>query len=134
MPPAPTYAFGTMTLLGDAAHASTSHGGAGAGMAVEDAFILSELLSDIRVISKDDISMVLSVYDLVRRPRTQRQVTHSRQNGQLYSLSLPGYKDDISKVKEVLAARQRWIWDIDLKGHLAEAKKELKEAFETRSF
>ncbi|RAL66883.1 hypothetical protein DID88_007665 [Monilinia fructigena] len=37
---------GRIVLLGDAAHASTPHQGAGAGQAIEDAFILSNLLGD----------------------------------------------------------------------------------------
>ncbi|KAK1908871.1 hypothetical protein P3342_006750 [Pyrenophora teres f. teres] len=46
-PPALTY-YTTkplICLVGDAAHASTPHQGAGAGMCIEDAYILSELLS-----------------------------------------------------------------------------------------
>lgn len=43
-PPARTYWKGRMCLLGDSAHASTPHQGAGAGMALEDAFVLSKLL------------------------------------------------------------------------------------------
>lgn len=34
-PPAPTYVKGKLAILGDAAHASTPHQGAGAGMAIE---------------------------------------------------------------------------------------------------
>jgi len=55
MPTAETYSSGQIALLGDSAHASTSHAGAGAGMAVEDALVLSELLSDPQVRSVEDI-------------------------------------------------------------------------------
>jgi salicylate hydroxylase len=127
MPPIESYSFGSITLLGDAAHASTSHSGAGAGMAVEDAFILSELLSDA-CISQSDIPAALAAYDAVRRPRTQRLVQYSRESGTLFQMRHPGIQDDIEKIKEELRTRQRWIWDIDLDKHLEEAKKELRRA------
>ncbi len=43
--PAPWWR-GRVLLIGDAAHASTAHLGAGAGMAIEDAVILGELLAE----------------------------------------------------------------------------------------
>lgn len=119
------YSSGCITLLGDAAHASTSHSGAGAGMAVEDAFILSELLSDRRISSIDGIPAALVAYDNVRRPRTQKLVQYSRESGMLFQMRHPGIEDDIGKIKEELKTRQRWIWDIDLDQHLEEAKLEL---------
>ena len=47
-PPAKTYFKGKTCLLGDAAHASTPHQGAGAGMALEDAYVLSNLLGAVQ--------------------------------------------------------------------------------------
>ncbi|UQC78867.1 salicylate 1-monooxygenase SalA, partial [Colletotrichum lupini] len=44
--PAPTYVKGRLCLAGDAAHASTPHHGAGAGMGVEDALALATLLDN----------------------------------------------------------------------------------------
>ncbi|KAJ0158592.1 Salicylate hydroxylase, partial [Colletotrichum tanaceti] len=44
-PPSPTYYRGRVCLLGDAAHASTPHKGSGAGMAIEDACVLGNLLA-----------------------------------------------------------------------------------------
>jgi salicylate hydroxylase len=43
-PPASTYYKGRAALLGDAAHTTTPNQGAGAGMAIEDAYILGALL------------------------------------------------------------------------------------------
>lgn len=128
MPPTPNYSSGRITLLGDAAHASTSHAGAGAGMAVEDAFILSELISDSQIHSVLDLPTVFAVYNDMRQPRTQRLVQHSRQNGNLFQLRKPGVEDDIEKVKADLVNRQQWIWDIDLNEHLKDAKMELSAA------
>lgn len=125
MPHTPYYTSGLVALLGDAAHASTSHAGAGGGMAVEDALILSEILSDQRTASVSDIPAVFAAYNTVRRPRTQRLVQHSRESGMLFQMRRPGFDDDLEKFKEDLATRQRWIWDFDLENHLKDAKTEL---------
>jgi salicylate hydroxylase len=126
MPPVSKYSSGSITLFGDAAHASTSHAGAGAGMAVEDAFILSELLSDSEVKSIHDVPLVFSSYETMRLPRTQKLVQHSRESGYLYQLRRPGLGDDMEKIKETLGSWQNWIWDIDLESHLEEGRKELR--------
>ena len=41
----PPWWRGRVLLIGDAAHASTAHLGAGGGMAIEDAVVLGELLA-----------------------------------------------------------------------------------------
>jgi len=125
MPPTESYTSGHIALLGDAAHASTSQAGAGAGMAIEDAFILSELLSDSSVLSLNDVPSVLEAYDIVRRPRTQKLVQYSRESSMLFQMRHPRIEDDIEKIREELKTRQRWIWDIDLDEHLACAKGQL---------
>jgi salicylate hydroxylase len=56
-------------------------------MAVEDAFILSELLSDRRIGSVDDVPAALVAYDNVRRPRTQKLVQYSREYGILITIN-----------------------------------------------
>ena len=48
-PPAPYYSRGRICLLGDAAHASTPHCGAGAGMAIEDSYVLSTLVGRVGI-------------------------------------------------------------------------------------
>lgn len=96
-------------------------------MAVEDALILSEVLSDPRTSSLDDIPTVFAAYNTVRRPRTQRLVQHSRESGMLFQLRKPGVEDDLEKLKVDLETRQRWIWDMNMEDHLEEAKKELWE-------
>jgi salicylate hydroxylase len=67
-----TYAQSKVAILGDAAHASTPHQGAGAGQAIEDAHDLAELLGHIRVGSSSDAVAAFKAYDEVRRPRSQR--------------------------------------------------------------
>lgn len=81
--PSSTYFHkGKICLLGDAAHASTPHHGAGAGMAIEDAMILSRLLGEIT--SAGQLEAAFKAYDTVRRPRSQRLVESSRRVARVY--------------------------------------------------
>lgn len=118
-PPAKTYCKGRTCLSGDAAHASTPHQGAGAGMALEDSYVMSSLLGAVQ--ESSDIEGAFRAFDAVRRPRTQKLVTTSRETGELYDLEAEGVGDDADKLRENLATRYKWIWEKDLEGDLAEA-------------
>lgn len=119
-PPAPTYYEGRLCLLGDAAHASTPHQGAGAGQAIEDAFVLSSLLG--QVTSAANITQAFKAYDAVRRPRSQRVVTTSKEAGCLYEMEDEEVGCDLDKARENLLTRCEWIWGNDLKSQLREAQ------------
>jgi salicylate hydroxylase len=123
-PPADTYYKGRSCILGDAAHASTPHQGAGAGMAIEDSYILSSLLAEVD--DSQHLEAAFEAYDAIRRPRTQKLVTTSREAGQLYDLELEG--NDPNAVKANLLQRMDWIWKNDLTVDLAEARKLYHEA------
>ncbi|GAB7361289.1 hypothetical protein MBLNU230_g1349t1 [Neophaeotheca triangularis] len=118
-PPAPTYTKGRICMLGDAAHASTPHQGAGAGQAIEDALVMSRVMG--MVYQSEDIQRAFAAFDKVRRPRSQRQVKTAREAGLLYDLQFPGIGEDWEKVKEQLKVRQDWIWDRDLELDVKEA-------------
>ncbi|KAF2155146.1 FAD/NAD(P)-binding domain-containing protein [Myriangium duriaei CBS 260.36] len=124
MPPAPTYFKNRICLLGDAAHASTPHQGAGAGMAIEDALVMSNLLAGL---STTEAPRAFKAFDTARRPRTQKLVTTSHDTGLLYEFQLPGAMDDTNLVADNLSKRLKWIWDFDLKSHVEEAKALLKQ-------
>ena len=120
-PPAPTYHLnGQLCLLGDCAHSSSPHQGAGAGMAIEDAAVLSQLLSHVQ--SPADLEKVFEAYDAVRRPRTQRLVTTSRDAGMLYDFQKEGVGDDPEALRRDIDTRMRWIWDVDLEAQIREAE------------
>lgn len=118
-PPAKTYYKGRTCLSGDAAHASTPHQGAGAGMALEDAYVMSNLLGAVR--RSSDIEDAFRAFDAVRRPRTQRLVTTSRECGELYELEAEGVGDDADRLRENLSRRFGWIWEKDSEEDLAVA-------------
>ena len=68
---------GRVALLGDSAHAMTPNLGQGAGMAIEDAFVLSEQLGKLNNPS------ALIEYERLRKPRVQQVQNTSRLLGQL---------------------------------------------------
>lgn len=111
---------GRVCLLGDAAHATTPHLGAGAGQAMEDAYVLSSLLGKAE--KAEDLPIVFQAYDAVRRPRTQRVVESSRLSG----LALAGMEDgvgvDFTRLGAVFGQRIRSVWNEDLQREVKEAK------------
>lgn len=125
LPAAPTYFKGRVCMLGDAAHASTPHNGAGAGQAIEDALCMSRLMR--LVFDSRDITRAFAAFDRIRRPRSQRQVKEARDSGWLYDLQLPGYMDDWDKIAEKLRTKQLWIWEHDLEADVQEAERQFNE-------
>lgn len=101
-------------LLGDAAHATVPHLGAGAGMAMEDAYILSSLIASAN--DAKDIERAFCAYDAVRRPRTQQCIRRSlRGSPRLTDDGLDGFKKSIEE-------SFRWLWLEDLEKQLDMAK------------
>ncbi|KAK6225522.1 mannitol 1-phosphate dehydrogenase [Colletotrichum tabaci] len=125
-PPSPTYYRGRVCLLGDAAHASTPHKGSGAGMAIEDACILGNLLGlvpDARG-PGGGVEAAFAAYDATRRERSQRLVVDSREQGQLYDLELG---DDPAWIAEDLSTRMDWVWKYDLAQELERGRREVEK-------
>ena len=99
--PAPTHhRKGKICLLGDAAHASIPHHGAGAGMAMEDSFILSKVLASIQ--SVGELENAFAADDAVHRPRSQRLVTSGRRTGEIYDFEDEVIGDNIEALREYL--------------------------------
>ncbi|EJT72234.1 hypothetical protein GGTG_09100 [Gaeumannomyces tritici R3-111a-1] len=125
--PAASFCDGRVCLAGDAAHASTPHMGAGAGVALEDACVLGALLGDPAVRHAADVEVAFRVFDAHRRARGLRVVADSRVQGRLYGLELDGDVDaDPARVVESLRGRMRWLWDHDLDRELDEARADLR--------
>jgi salicylate hydroxylase len=121
-PPCDTYTKGRVCLLGDAAHATTPHQGAGAGMCIEDAYILANLVKEATNVG--ELTKAFGAFDQVRRERTQKNVKTSQEAGQMYDFELFG--DDLERIEESFQTRMRWIWDVDLEKQLEDAKKIMK--------
>lgn len=96
-------------------------------MAIEDAAILSRLLGVIEKPDREGLRAAFRVYDALRRPRTQKLVTTSREAGTLYEFQEPDILDDIEKVKADIDQRLRWIWNVNIEELCQEAVSLLKE-------
>ncbi|KAI0637466.1 hypothetical protein C8Q77DRAFT_1070031 [Trametes polyzona] len=102
---------GSVALMGDAAHAMTTHFGAGGGQAIEDAFILGRLLGDART-TLALVPAILKIYEAVRLPFAREVVANARKVGLMYEFSSPGLYDGIppegvdEKEKDVGERRQ----------------------------
>jgi salicylate hydroxylase len=118
-PQVPTFHKGRLCLLGDSAHATSPHYGQGAGMAVEDAYVLSNLLAACK--SPSDIKRAFDAYDFVRVPRALRVTSMSRKEGKVLDMEGDGIGDDLEKIAESLDSTVRWIWNEDLEAHLDKA-------------
>ncbi|KAL7628552.1 hypothetical protein AAE478_000067 [Parahypoxylon ruwenzoriense] len=113
---------GRVCLLGDVAHACSPHQAAGAGQGLEDAAVLSHLLSLVK--SSDEIEAAFRAYDAVRRPRAQKVVITSIEAGNIYIWQHPGIGDDMNKVVENANQRLHWIWQHDLRADIEKAEQE----------
>ncbi|OQE28918.1 hypothetical protein PENSTE_c003G08455 [Penicillium steckii] len=127
-----TFCRSRVAILGDAAHASTPHQGAGAGQAIEDAHVLAELLGDNRVQSEEQAVAAFRAYDEIRRPRSQRVVTSSKENAYLLSLCLNGVGNDEDKLKTAFQERLRWLWDLDVQGQVEQARERMVDLFHSK--
>lgn len=111
------YHRGRIGVAGDAAHASSPHHGAGAGMGVEDALclctLLAEVHADIRERRRSSWAMALEAalqtYDSVRRERSQWLVTSSRRVCELQHSSDSRHP---TRFQEILD-RTLHIWNFD---------------------
>ncbi|KAF2994144.1 hypothetical protein E8E14_002726 [Neopestalotiopsis sp. 37M] len=129
--PVPTYASGGVCIAGDAAHATSPHHGAGAGMGIEDALALATALElAAESLHSDDMSKnksatvaaALAAYDAVRRGRTQWLVRSSREVSRTYEWANPECGEDAEKCLRDIEWRAHKIWHFDIDGMIAETK------------
>ncbi|KAL4984797.1 hypothetical protein BDW68DRAFT_190174 [Aspergillus falconensis] len=134
--PAPYYASvaqgtgkgnGLVCVAGDAAHASSPHHGAGAGIGVEDALALvkvieraTEEINSGKRTKADALAAALKAYSGVRYERSQWLVRSSREVCGTYEWMNPEVGGDLEKGFEDVKARSHRIWDFDIDGMLAE--------------
>ncbi|KAF2731853.1 mannitol 1-phosphate dehydrogenase [Polyplosphaeria fusca] len=116
-----SYYKGRICLLGDSAHATSPHLGVGAGMAMEDAYVLSNLIAAVS--GPADIVHAFRAYDAVRRPRTQKLIKCSKLHGMAADFALEGVGDDLAKLKATAEECFHLAWHEDLEAELEDAKK-----------
>jgi len=94
---------GYLVVLGDAAHAMLPHQGQGTGQAIEDGVTLALCLQGAK---RDNIRKRLDYYFRLRKERTDRVVTTSRDAGRVASSANPEKRTPV----DLDAMRQRWQW------------------------
>ncbi|KAF9239488.1 hypothetical protein BU15DRAFT_61992 [Melanogaster broomeanus] len=128
--PLPHYVHGRVALLGDAAHAMEPHLGAGAGQAIEDAFILGRLLTH-ELTHAGNVADALKMYEEVRLPFANDFLQRSQDVGRLYgfhrtsddgSIPVPCSHEELDYVRRSvedaweLQSESAWVWD-DTEAH-----------------
>lgn len=138
--PATTYSKGRMCLVGDAAHASAPHHGAGAGFCIEDAAALCTLMvtasSKIREFKgsrAEIIRTALTTYDAVRRERAQWLVESSRRIGEVFEWQDPQAGSDTEKCHHETDWRSHAIWDYDVSAMVHETGEKYSQRLEALS-
>ncbi|OOO04811.1 monooxygenase FAD-binding protein [Aspergillus oryzae] len=121
--PVPKYNKGRVCLMGDAAHASSPHHGAGASFGIEDALCMSTLMSELimdlrehRTSKATALRTAFETYDKIRRTRTQWLVNSSRRVCDLFQQ--PEWANPAKRVKtescfEEVKDRSFKIWHFD---------------------
>ena len=84
--PLETWVHGCVALLGDACHPTLPHLNQGAAMAVEDAAVLAEVLSQAPDTSSQTINRCLRVYQMLRKDRTAALVDLAAASGRALHL------------------------------------------------
>jgi salicylate hydroxylase len=106
---------GAVALLGDAAHAMLPFAAQGAAMAIEDAAVLAQCLSDSAGENVTGIPAALQRYGRLRRSRVLRVQRAARQAGRIYHLRGPAALARDLTIRAMganrMLARQDWIHD-----------------------
>ncbi|KAI1370545.1 FAD/NAD(P)-binding domain-containing protein [Hypoxylon crocopeplum] len=115
----PTYANNQVCIVGDAAHTTAPWQSAGAGMAIEDAFILGHLLSNVS--SVGEINGAFRAFDALRRPRCQRVIDTGRKTGRLFYGQDEVARLDPKKLNESLGLTFAHVGALNLESHKNDA-------------
>jgi salicylate hydroxylase len=116
--PLPRWSVGRVTLLGDAAHPMLPYVAQGAAMAIEDGYVLADLLDRYR----SDPQRALRLYEQERLPRTARVQLTARERGKINHLTSPlaRLKRDLGyRLKRLLKPKEHtykieWIYGHDV--------------------
>lgn len=111
---------GRVVLLGDAVHPTLPFLAQGAVMAIEDAFVLAECLSDPKL----DTDEALRTYQTLREPFTSKIQSNSLRNKSLFHLRHPALRAGVyggmmlggTFAQDVVTSRMDWIYGQDVTG------------------
>jgi salicylate hydroxylase len=128
----PLCVYERVALIGDACHAMTPHFGAGAGQAIEDAFVLGRLLAH-PLTTLDTVPAVLKAYQDVRLPFSQFVARESARTGHMYDFDMSStaqgnMQEKLEIRKEELLAQWKWEGKDSPIGEWLEAERKLQES------
>ncbi|KAF9051103.1 FAD/NAD-P-binding domain-containing protein [Hymenopellis radicata] len=103
--PLPYYVRGRVALIGDAAHAMAPHQGAGAGQAIEDAFVLGKLLMTATASTLEE---ACKAYENIRLPLANAVLRGSQESGGMYEFNSE-YGDDYAQLGPAIEHQWDWI-------------------------
>ncbi|KAF8197066.1 FAD/NAD(P)-binding domain-containing protein [Pholiota molesta] len=129
--PLDQYAVGRVVVLGDAAHAMPTHLGNGAGQAIEDGYILANILAKASKQGTIDVEKITTIYNAIRQPFGNFAAKASLDQGRHYEFSAAEF-DDIAEGDPVSQERLldldkkisegwKWTWDSSISGDLQRA-------------
>ena len=97
-----------ITLLGDAVHPMLPFLAQGAAMAIEDAHVLANRLSE----NPENLPQAMRVYEADRRPRTAKIQRAARSNGKIYQYSGPdaAARNRVMRMLGGTRIRNRYDW------------------------
>lgn len=124
LPELPRYQRDRVLIVGDAAHAMVPHQGAGAGQALEDAYVLASLLSD-EACNRENVQKTLAAFEAVRHERTCKVQRTSHEAGDVYEYSAPNIGDNEERLVAELETRFDWLWNHNPQDDVAEARAQL---------
>jgi salicylate hydroxylase len=118
---------GRVTLLGDSAHPMLPYLAQGAAQAIEDGYVLADLLSAHR----SDPVAALAAYEVARLPRTARIQLHARERGKINNTTsaFARFKRDLGyRLKRLIRPNEHtykieWIYGHDVTAGRPEASK-----------
>lgn len=123
--PVPNFSKGRVCIMGDAAHATSPHHGAGAGFCLEDSAVMATLLTDKRINNSTDIETVFAAFDAARRDRSHWLVQSSRFIGDAYEWRAGGVGQDFEKIEQEINRRNGIIANVDIDQMCNEAAQQL---------
>lgn len=126
-PPLQSYAKDGLCLVGDAAHGGLPHHGAMAGQAIEDALLLTRLLSLDQIDSPSNVYAALQAYTAIRAPRANSVLVRGLHARNVYSLKDAEIGADPQKLAAYLSTNWEWIWDHDHEDEFERAKQWLRD-------
>ncbi|CAK3816224.1 Salicylate hydroxylase [Lecanosticta acicola] len=121
--PLPHYNHSSVLLIGDAAHATSPHHGAGAGMCIEDSAVLADLLH--ACCTRADLPAAFQTFNDLRRDRGNWLVQTSRHIGDCYEWMADGVGDDFARIEAEINTRNGMIADVSVEGMCERAKEVL---------